>query len=99
MLVLRLFVVLCLLCVNSGNYYDLLFKLLGNTEISSKLPSEFCTSIQRLNPEYVGDNIKVIAEAFEKIGNPLVIVSAKDSLEFKRPDAIFMDLNVHHGRD
>ncbi|KAF3432417.1 hypothetical protein FNV43_RR27157 [Rhamnella rubrinervis] len=70
---------------------------LGNTGISSKLPSEFCTGIERLRPENVGDNINVIAEAFEKIGNPLVAVkSGKDCLEFKCPEeAIFVDLTVH----
>ncbi|GMN61666.1 hypothetical protein TIFTF001_030762 [Ficus carica] len=37
-LVSRLFVALCSLCVNSGKYYDLLFELLDRAEIISKLP-------------------------------------------------------------
>ncbi|XP_048319279.2 uncharacterized protein LOC107429676 isoform X2 [Ziziphus jujuba] len=99
-LVLRLFTVLCLLCLNSRKYFELLFKLLENKEISSKLPQQFCRTIQRLKPGYLNANVNVFAEAFGKIGNPLVIVrSRKKCLNFECQNAIFVDLNVDYGRD
>ncbi|KAH7516697.1 hypothetical protein FEM48_Zijuj10G0162600 [Ziziphus jujuba var. spinosa] len=99
-LVLRLFTALCLLCLNSGKYFDLLFELLENKEISSKLPQELCRTIQRLKPGYADENVNVFAEAFQKIGNPLVVVrSGKECLKLECQNAIFVDLNIEYGRE
>ncbi|KAK1390180.1 hypothetical protein POM88_018358 [Heracleum sosnowskyi] len=70
-LVLRLIVLLCLICVNSGKHYDKLFCLLDRKEIISELPREFCNTLGRNNCFF----IDALARAFVRIENPLVIVS------------------------
>lgn len=100
LLVLRLFVALCLLCANSGKYYDFLFELLGRTEITAKLPPEFYNFIRKLKPGNLEDNVRVLAKAFRRIGNSLVVVSSGECrIECDIPDAIFVDLEVHQGRE
>ncbi|KAL5554092.1 hypothetical protein UlMin_041493 [Ulmus minor] len=100
LLVLRLFVVLCLLCVNSGKYYNLLYDLLCRREITWRLPLEFYKAIRKLRPGNLGDSVRVIAQAFKKIGSPLVVVSSGQCcIESAIPDAIFIDLEVHQGID
>ncbi|KAL5554087.1 hypothetical protein UlMin_041488 [Ulmus minor] len=99
-LVLRLFVVLCLLCLNSGKYYDLLYDLLCRREITWRLPLEFYNVIRKLRPGNLDDRVRVIAQAFQKIGSPLVAVSSGQCcIESAIPDVIFIDLEVHQGRD
>ncbi|XP_062114591.1 uncharacterized protein LOC133825698 [Humulus lupulus] len=101
LLVLRLFVALCLLYLNTGNYYELLVELLGRKDITCRLPPEFYNVIQNLKPaNNLDDNAGVLAEALEKIGNPLAIVnSGKCCTSFEIEDAIFVDLDVHQGRE
>ncbi|KAH7515361.1 hypothetical protein FEM48_Zijuj10G0018300 [Ziziphus jujuba var. spinosa] len=83
-----------------GKYFESLFKLLENKEISSKLPQHFYRTIPRLKPGYLDENVNVFAEAFGKIGNPLVIVrSGKNCLKFECQNAIFVKLDVDYGRD
>ena len=101
-LVLRLFVALCLICVNSGNYYELLFELINTSDITCHLPQEFFDVIQNLKPGNVDDNVGVLAEAFQKIGNPLVVVNSSGqccTTGSEVQDAIFIDLEVHQGRE
>ncbi|KAI3470132.1 hypothetical protein Pfo_026795 [Paulownia fortunei] len=91
-LMLRLFVILCLLCLNSDLSFNILFELLGVTQIRSQLPREFCEAIRRRNKNY-NSYVTAIAGAFKIIGDPLVIVaSSESSLKFVCPDAIFLDL-------
>lgn len=101
LLVLRLFVALCLLCVNSGKYYDLLFELLSRRGITSLLPLKFRNTIRYLKPENrVEDNVNVLAYAFKEIDNPLVVVSSgKRCIESRIPDAIFVDLQDNQERE
>ncbi|XP_062109801.1 uncharacterized protein LOC133821653 [Humulus lupulus] len=101
-LVLRLFVALCLLCVNCGKYYELLFDLLGMSDITSLLPQQFYCVIRNLKPGEFDENVRVLAQAFQRIGNPLVVVSSGDQhfIEFKIPSGtIFVDMEVHKGRE
>ncbi|GFY91013.1 hypothetical protein Acr_07g0012090 [Actinidia rufa] len=87
---LRLVVILCLLCMNSGRYFDMLFHLLGRGDITSCLPRAFCDVFRRSRKQV---NAMVLAEAFMKIQNPLVIVSlGENGSKFKCPDAIFVDM-------
>ncbi|KAJ9145900.1 hypothetical protein P3X46_028228 [Hevea brasiliensis] len=100
LLVLRLFVVLCLLCINFDGYYDLLFNLLDKREVTSLLPWKFYKSLWRLREhEKAHINIKVVSEALKGIGNPLVVVNlGLHCAEFSFPGAIFLHLNVEQGR-
>ncbi|KAM6546617.1 hypothetical protein CsatB_027353 [Cannabis sativa] len=99
-LVLRLFVALCLLCVNCGKYYESLFELLDMSDITSLLPYQFYV-IRNLKPGNFDGNICVLAQAFQRIGNPLVVVSSGTHfIESKLPaSTIFVDLELHKGRD
>ncbi|XP_059665317.1 uncharacterized protein LOC132311431 [Cornus florida] len=97
LLVLRLFVLLCLLCAGTGYYFDVLFTLLWWNDITSKLPREFFTALRNDRKIYdfsVFEGVKVsVAEAFKKIGDPLVVVSlGGDCSELLFPDAIFVDM-------
>ncbi|XP_057960849.1 uncharacterized protein LOC131152911 [Malania oleifera] len=91
LLVLRLIVIVCLLCLKSEKYYGLLHDLFSLQNIMSQLPKEFL-NVLRQEHESANVDVKLIAEAFEKIGNPLVIVNTERSCtEFECPDAIFVD--------
>ncbi|CAA3015357.1 Hypothetical predicted protein [Olea europaea subsp. europaea] len=93
-LVLRLFVILCLLCLNSGMHANVLFELLDTSQIRFQLPREFCEALQRERKYYHNElNANAVAEAFKIIGNPLVIVNlGKNNLDFECPNAIFLDM-------
>ncbi|XP_048231885.1 uncharacterized protein LOC8275336 isoform X1 [Ricinus communis] len=94
--VLRLVVIACVLFLNFGLCRDLLFELLGRNYITNQLPKELFDALHRrwkqrksLN---VNIDVNVLADAFKKIGNPLVIVSCGKSSRFLCPDAIFVDM-------
>ncbi|KAL0349347.1 UNVERIFIED_CONTAM: hypothetical protein Sangu_1162500 [Sesamum angustifolium] len=91
-LLLRLFVILSLLCLNSEVPFNVLFELLGVPAIRSQLPTEFCQAfLRRKNDLYLA----AVVEAFKVIGDPLVIVATTDNgLEFAHPDAVFLDLRA-----
>ncbi|XP_022874965.1 uncharacterized protein LOC111393590 [Olea europaea var. sylvestris] len=94
-LVLRLFVILCLLCLNSRMYSNVLFELLSLSNIRAQLPREFCEALQkkRKNDDV---NLYAVARAFKSIGDPVVIVTRgeKNDLKFVCPDAIILDMSV-----
>ncbi|KAG5545643.1 hypothetical protein RHGRI_017953 [Rhododendron griersonianum] len=97
LLLLRLVVMLCLLCVNCGKYHNFLFEVLANNDITSWLPREFYDVFRRKR-KYV--NLTLLAEAFMKIEDPLVIVSLGENCpKFTCPRAIFVDLRVTHRRE
>lgn len=97
LLVLRLVVLMCLLHLCSGRYLELLFNLLGMSHITSQLPKEFCNILQK-GKKRMG--LKVFAEAFKVIGNPLVIVRLCNSAsEIVCPDAVFVDLMACQQRE
>ncbi|KAG5545647.1 hypothetical protein RHGRI_017957 [Rhododendron griersonianum] len=97
LLLLRLVVMLCLLCVNCGKYYNVLFEVLARNDITSWLPREF-HDVLRKKRKYV--DLTLLAEAFMKIEDPLVIVSLGENVsKFICPHAIFVDLGVAHRRE
>ncbi|KAG6766037.1 hypothetical protein POTOM_030102 [Populus tomentosa] len=99
--VLRLVVIICLIYVNFGWCEGLLSDLLGRTSITKKLPSQFYDAIRK-RQKYNSLNVNptVVAEAFSKIGNPLVVVSfGKNCSRFLCPDAIFVDMKVNESKD
>ncbi|XAR48022.1 hypothetical protein NMG60_11030712 [Bertholletia excelsa] len=97
-LVLRLVMNMCLLCVKSRKYFDALFDLLNRSYITSFLPREFVNVLRRRRSYDL--NVKVFAEAFVKIGNPLVIMGfGENCLKFVCPAAIFVDMRVIQCRD
>ncbi|KAA8532347.1 hypothetical protein F0562_032398 [Nyssa sinensis] len=97
LLVLRLVVILCLLCVNSGKYFDVLFGLLRRGDITSQLPREFLDVLRRND---VKINASMLAEAFKNIGDPLVIVSlGKNCSKYLCPDAICVDMEATQCRE
>ncbi|KAL7180901.1 hypothetical protein ACSBR1_039876 [Camellia fascicularis] len=96
LLLLRLMVTLCLLCVNcgTGKYLDLCFDLMGRSDTTKCLPPEFYDVLRRRI------DVNVLAEACKKIGNPLVIVSLGENCsKFSCPDAIFVDMRVSRSRE
>jgi hypothetical protein len=99
--VLRLVVIICLIYVNFGWCEGLLSDLLGRKYITKKLPSQFYDAIQkRQKHKSLNVNPTVVAEAFSKIGNPLVVVSfGKNCSRFLCPDAIFVDMKVNESKD
>ncbi|KAL9416859.1 hypothetical protein AB3S75_039945 [Citrus x aurantiifolia] len=92
LVVLRLVVIVCLLHLNFGNSVNLLVDLLGRNYISNKLPWEFCDALRRGRKR---DVLNVIAEAFKKIGNPLLVASLGGNCpKFACADAFFVDMRV-----
>ncbi|KAF2320974.1 hypothetical protein GH714_032328 [Hevea brasiliensis] len=95
--ILRLVVIACLLSWNYGLCRDLLFELLGMNYITDQLPRQFYNALQNrwkkrkfLN---ASADLNVLADAFQKIGNPLVIVSLDKSCpQYSSPNAIFLDM-------
>lgn len=96
LVVLRLVLILCLLYLNFGECGNLLFQLMGSREIRYHLPREFYDVLRRgwkHNSQNV--NVKLIADALKKIGNPLVIVSfGRNSSEAVCASAISIDMKA-----
>ncbi|KAJ4710313.1 UvrD-like Helicase, ATP-binding domain, P-loop containing nucleoside triphosphate hydrolase [Melia azedarach] len=87
LVVLRLVVIVCLIHLNFGNCENILLDLLHRNYISNKLPRDFYDALRRRR------NQNGIAEAFKKIGNPIVIVNLwEDRPHFACPDAVFVDM-------
>ncbi|XP_041012062.1 uncharacterized protein LOC121255674 isoform X1 [Juglans microcarpa x Juglans regia] len=94
LLVLRLVAIICLVNLNSGSFVDSLSELLGWSSITEQLPSEFYDVLRRRG-KHLHMNVNVLAEAFKKVHNPLVIVSlGKNCSQFLCPDAIFVDMTA-----
>ncbi|XP_075659796.1 uncharacterized protein LOC142629655 isoform X2 [Castanea sativa] len=97
LLVLRLVSIICLVHLNSGEFLEFLLELLGRSYITLQLPWEFYDFIRRKQKDI---NVNVLAEAFKKIHNPLVIVSLGGNCSrFLCPDAIFVDMTVKQCRE
>lgn len=103
LLVLRLMVIIFLLCLNTGEYFDVLSDLLEQVHISSNLPGQFLEALRLgKSRDEVSKHLNTIAEAFKMIGNPFVIVS---SLQEYSPEvvcsaaAIFVDLRIIRRKD
>ncbi|CBI27489.3 unnamed protein product, partial [Vitis vinifera] len=103
LLVLRLVIIICLLCVNAKHekYVEMLFGLLRRGDITSLLPRDFCDVLWRRRKRNQFDiSVNVLAEALRKVDNPLVIVKLqRNSSEVSCPDAIFIDMTVNQCRE
>ncbi|KAK3222800.1 hypothetical protein Dsin_009825 [Dipteronia sinensis] len=96
LVVLRLAVVVCLLHLNFEKCINAPLELLCVNYIANQLPQEFCDVLYRgRKRNFLNVNVNMIAEAFIKIGNPLVIVSLGENCsKFMCPDAIFVDMKA-----
>jgi hypothetical protein len=98
LLVLRLVSIICLVHLNSGMFLDILVTLICSSYIIEQLPSEFYDGFRTKRKN--NTNVKVFAEIFKKIDNPLVIVSLGENCsQFLCPDAIFVDMTVKQCRE
>ncbi|KAL2343586.1 hypothetical protein Fmac_004871 [Flemingia macrophylla] len=90
--VLRLVVSLCLLHLSSRKCLELLRNLLKKNYLMSCLPPEFCDILKRGRNQL---GLKVFAEAFKFIDNPLVVARfCNTSLEILCPNALCVDLTI-----
>ncbi|KAF7849078.1 hypothetical protein BT93_L1269 [Corymbia citriodora subsp. variegata] len=99
LLVLKLVLLVCLLHLNFGISPDFLIDLLGNSWISEQLPSEFFRILSRCwRPTLQKISVGVIAEAFEKVDDPLVIITSASDCS-KCPHAIILDVKSHNCKE
>ncbi|KAL9678229.1 hypothetical protein QQ045_016069 [Rhodiola kirilowii] len=92
LLVLRLVVLLCVICLNTVKHYDALSRLLGQGHIAAVLPRGFMDVLRKCKRSDFLGNFNLIAEAFALIENPLVIVSAgADCSKFKGQHFILVE--------
>ncbi|KAM3753439.1 hypothetical protein ACB098_03G094400 [Castanea mollissima] len=96
LLVLRLVSIICLVHLNSGEFLEFVFPLLCRSYITEQLPREFYDVIRRKRKHI---NVNVLAEAFKKIHNPLVIVTLGGYCPRLIPDTIFVDMSVKQCRE
>ncbi|KAF2298170.1 hypothetical protein GH714_016735 [Hevea brasiliensis] len=95
--VLRLVVIICLLYLNFGICGNTLHDLLGRNYITEQLPRDFYDALwKRRKHNSFSVDVNVLAEAFNKMGNSLVIVSlGKNYSKNICPDAIFVDMKAN----
>ncbi|BFG15998.1 hypothetical protein CerSpe_022720 [Prunus speciosa] len=100
-LMLRFVVVLCLVYLNFGMGLDELHDLLGRDYITEQLPWEFYDALKSgRRHKSLNINTRLLAAAFQKIGNTLVIASfGSDCSRFLCSDVIFVDMKANHSRD
>ncbi|PON39566.1 P-loop containing nucleoside triphosphate hydrolase [Parasponia andersonii] len=93
LLVSRMVVIICLLYANLGMCLDLLFHLLGTSCITKHLPREFCDTLKT----YLANlNLNVLAKAFKRINNSLVIASfGTYCSKYSFPDATIVDVEAN----
>ncbi|XP_027077644.2 uncharacterized protein [Coffea arabica] len=100
LLMLRLVVIMCLVCLNSGKYFDVLFRLLGQSHINSQLPRQFTEALRRGRKHNFVNLLNATAGAFRRIVNPVVIVILKGNIhKFVCPDAILVDIGTTPHKD
>ncbi|CAL8993557.1 unnamed protein product [Prunus brigantina] len=100
-LMLRFVVVLCLVYLNFDMGLDELYDLLGRDYITEQLPREFFDALKSgRRHKSLNINTRLLAAAFQKIGNTLVIASfGSDCSRFLCSDVIFVDMKANHSRD
>ncbi|XP_024963202.1 uncharacterized protein LOC112503376 isoform X1 [Cynara cardunculus var. scolymus] len=94
-LVLKLVMILCLICLKVSDCSEVLRDLLfGMNNIAYLLPKEFLGGLlKRRKSRYLNLNADVVAEAFLTIEDPLLIVSTENaSPRIHAPCAMFVDL-------
>ncbi|XP_060669691.1 uncharacterized protein LOC132799244 isoform X1 [Ziziphus jujuba] len=97
LIVSRLVVIVCLINLNFGICQDLLLDLINKNYIIEHLPRDFRDALfllRKRHPLYT--IVVVLAEAFKKIGNDLVVVSSGENfpLLFCPGSAIYVNMNI-----
>lgn len=94
LLVMRLVVILCLLCVNSGKFYDVLFHVLRNYDVRNQLPKNFYgVLVPGLKQKYI--QISEIGKAFQIAGDHLLFVNMFENTTTKFPNVIHVQLGTN----
>ncbi|KAJ8450215.1 LOW QUALITY PROTEIN: hypothetical protein Cgig2_033409 [Carnegiea gigantea] len=88
-LILRLTILMCMICLNSGKYLDLLNDVINRSEIISELLSPF---VQVLVKREGCSLPNVLAEALHKVNDPLVIMRGKFTPKLYARHAIFLNV-------
>ncbi|KAL3635031.1 hypothetical protein CASFOL_022085 [Castilleja foliolosa] len=92
-LMLRLVMILCSLCINSYVSFDVLFQTLEMPQVRSQLPRGFYEAFSHRNKKNNCEYVAAIAEAFKAIGDPLMIVSSTGARPKLIPsDAVYVNL-------
>ncbi|XP_073158784.1 uncharacterized protein [Henckelia pumila] len=93
-LVLKLIMILCLVCLNSRMSLDILFELLARPLIRSHLQKQFYEALM-CGKANNSSSIVTVAAALKAIGDPMVIVTLRENnFNLVCPDAIFLDLGL-----
>ncbi|OIT32628.1 putative helicase magatama 3 [Nicotiana attenuata] len=96
--VLRLVVILCLLCVNCGKYYDVLYQVLSNNDVRNQLPKFFYGVLrQGMKRNYL--QTSEVGEAFRNASDPLLFVSLGDNDTRKYSNVIPVQLGTNCNRE
>ncbi|WOH13225.1 hypothetical protein DCAR_0832734 [Daucus carota subsp. sativus] len=100
LLVLKLFVILCLLCLYSKKYNGLLISLLRRDDVTCMLPKDLLNVLRQSKKRHcIRLAPKLLSEAFSKIGDPLVTVSFGKKYPEEYRVAICVDLEAVHCRE
>ncbi|XP_059277094.1 uncharacterized protein LOC132031229 [Lycium ferocissimum] len=94
LLVMRLVVILCCLCVNSGKYYDVLFHVLRNNDVRNQLPKNFYgILLPGIKRKYI--QISEIGKAFQIAGDPLLLVNLSENTTRNYSNVIHVQLGTN----
>uniref|UniRef100_A0A803Q387 UvrD-like helicase ATP-binding domain-containing protein n=1 Tax=Cannabis sativa TaxID=3483 RepID=A0A803Q387_CANSA len=95
-LVTRLVVLTCLIYVNFGWNTSLLVNVMKKSDITEQLPPPFCAALKRVRKNNSRTiKVNLIAEAFKKIDNPMLIVNLMECCPFKScPDAAYISVSL-----
>ncbi|KAL5554068.1 hypothetical protein UlMin_041469 [Ulmus minor] len=92
LLVIRMILIICLVHANFNNCIGLIYDVLKRDYVSEQVPRHFVEVLWRRRNHHFPS---VLAEAFKKIGNPLVIVNLGGNCpKLSSPDVVFVDMKV-----
>ncbi|KAK4344087.1 hypothetical protein RND71_037181 [Anisodus tanguticus] len=92
-MVMRLVFILCLLCVNSGNYYDVLFHVLRNNDVRNQLPKDlYGILVSGVKRNHI--QISEIGKAFQIASDPLLFVNLGENTTRHYSNVIHVQLGT-----
>ncbi|XP_060209393.1 uncharacterized protein LOC132636503 isoform X2 [Lycium barbarum] len=95
LLVMRLVFILCLLCVNSGKHYDILFQVLRNNDVRNQLPKDFYgILVPGMKRKYI--QISEIGKAFQIARDPLLFVNLGENSTRNYSNVIHVQLGTNY---
>ncbi|CAL1352529.1 unnamed protein product [Linum trigynum] len=100
--VLRLVAIVLLLHLNCGSFHKLLIDMLSWRNVTEQLPRGFYNVLCKIKKcRTLNDAICVSAEAFQLIGNPVVLVNLGKNVSLKDlcPPAVFVDMTSNRSID